>query len=150
MCSTLLGPATVVWFNALRTLSRVVVQFGSILSLPLWQEFAHLYAKREHAELKLLFKRSGLAGIILSLIAGVALLGVAPIVLSYWTGGAVPWMPGTSMALIAAASIATTAYVPRVLLLATNKHALVAMSHLVFGLIGLAAAWFLIEVATLG
>lgn len=122
-----LGPAAVAVFSTYRTLARTAVQVTAMFSHSLWPEFSRLFGQRAMAELRQLAQRSAWlsAAQVLLLCAGVYL--VAPWLLQAWTHGKIPFDPMAFGLLMLYAAVAGLWHVPRVLLMSTNQHGLLAV-----------------------
>jgi O-antigen/teichoic acid export membrane protein len=136
-----LGPSSVAVFNTYRTLARVEVQATSIFSHALWPEFSRLYGEGGTAAVLPLYRRAVWLGIALSLLLSLALYIVAPLLLKLWTNGAIGFEPLFMVVMLVYAAVGSSAHVPRIFLLATNKHSRLALWFLVLAIasLGLAA-----------
>lgn len=136
-----LGPAAVALFNTYRTLARVAVQATSVFSHALWPEFSRLYGEGGAAAVLPLYRRTTRLGIVLSILLSIGLYIVAPLLLRLWTHGAITFEPLLMLVMLIYAAVGGSAHVPRIFLLATNKHSRLALWLLMLAIasLGLAA-----------
>lgn len=137
------GPAAVALFNAYRTIARIAVQLTSMFSLALWPEFARLFGQAGMKAVHPLFKRSALLGAAVAGLFSPVLFVVSPWLLAIWTHGRIPFEPTLMALLLAYAAIGGFWHVPRVLLMATNKHIGLSGWSLAAGVLSIALAWAL-------
>jgi O-antigen/teichoic acid export membrane protein len=116
------GAATVVLFNAYRTIARVAIQLTWMFSLALWPEFARIYGEGGAKAVFSLYRRSALLNGVQAVAVSVLLFFIAPWLLQVWTHGRIPFQPGLMLWLLIYAAVGGISSVPRVLLVATNQH----------------------------
>ncbi len=139
----LAGPAAVALFNAYRTIARIAVQLTSMFSLALWPEFARLFGQAGMKAVHPLFKQSALLGAAVAGLFSPVLFVVSPWLLAIWTHGRIPFEPTLMALLLAYAAVGGFWHVPRVLLMATNKHIGLSGWSLAAGVLSIALAWAL-------
>ena len=122
-----LGPAAVAVFSAYRTLARVAVQSTSVFSHALWPEFSRIYGAGGAAAVLLLYRRAVWLGICFSFLTSFILYLIAPILLKLWTNDAIPFESLLMLVMVVYAAVGGAAHVPRIFLLATNKHSALAL-----------------------
>lgn len=117
-----LGPAAAAVYNTMRTLVRTTVQATAIFSHSLWPEFSRLYGAGEQAALNSLVKRSAWLSAAQATLMSVALYLLAPWILQVWTHGQIA--PNATLLgwLSIYAVVCGIWHVPRMLLMATNRH----------------------------
>lgn len=133
-----LGAASVVTFNAYRTLARVTVQLTSVFSHSLGPEFARLYGTGALGALRQLYRRSFRAGSAFALVSALALLAASSWLLQTWSRGAVHFDLALMIVFVVYAALGALWHVPRTLLMSINRHGV------------LAGAWALVALASLG
>jgi O-antigen/teichoic acid export membrane protein len=116
------GVAVVAVFNTYRTLSRVAVQVTGVFGHAMWAEFSRLFGQGGARAVGPLYMRSAWLGLGVSVLLSVALYGVGPWLLQWWTHGAIGREPVLMSLLLAYAAVCGSWHVPRVLLMATNQH----------------------------
>jgi O-antigen/teichoic acid export membrane protein len=135
-----LNTSAVAVFNTYRTIARVIVQATGLLSHAVAPEFAAIFGARNPSRLRALYRRtaaiSGSVAVGLSFI----LYPLAPVMLHYWTNGAVPFESAVMALMLAYAAVAALGHVPKEFLMATTRHARLAQSSLVIAVAGLAFA----------
>lgn len=138
----LLGPVSVAIFNTYRTLARTTVQATAIFSHALWPEFSRLFGQGSREALHRLVWRSTWISGAQAALASMALFVLAPWVLRWWTHGQIGFDPLVFGLLMVYAAVGGLWHVPRVLLMATNRHGPLAVWSICTGLlcIGLTAA----------
>jgi len=141
MVGQVLGPAAVALFNTYRTLARVSVQATSVFSHALWPEFSRLYGEGGASAVLPIYKRSARLGMISSIVLSIILYIAAPFILKLWTHGAIAFEPFLMSVMLAYAAVSGSTHVPRILLLATNKHSKLALWLLMLAIISLGIAF---------
>lgn len=139
-----LGPIAVVIFNTHRTLARLAVQTTSMLSHTLWPEFSKMFGQRKHISLRRLYRRSALIGNVASMALALALLLTSGIIFEIWTHGRVQVDLGLMSVFLVYSVVASALHIPRVLMVATNQHALLGVHFLAFAALALLLAWLLV------
>ncbi len=148
-----LGPSAVVVFNAVRAMTRAIVQFVSIVKTTIWPEFSYLMGAGDLRRARQLNGLSFEISTVASLVLGGLVYISAPLVLEVWTHGRVPFDNLLTLLLLISAVINGIWFSTSGVLMAVNQHerislAYVAASALSFGLsIVLAAHWGLVGVA---
>lgn len=132
-----LGPAAVAIFNAYRTLARVAVQVTSIFSHSLWPEFSRAYGAGGAAAVLPLYRRAAWLGSVLSILLSISLYIAAPLLLKLWTHDTITFEPLLMLVMLLYAAVGGSAHVPRIFLLATNKHSSLAIWLLMFAIVSL-------------
>lgn len=141
--AALFGPVTVAIFNSYRTIARVAVQSTSIFSHALWPEFSRLFGQDAMYKLQQLYHRSAILGLVQSLLLSVCLYFMAPWILEVWTHGAIAFEAPLMLAMLLYAAVAGVWHVPRVLLMATNLHAGLALWSVIGGALAVILSWLL-------
>lgn len=131
----LLGPVAVAMFNTYRTLARTAVQFTSLFSYALWPEFSRLFGIGSRDELRNLAVRSSWLGAAQALFISAALFILAPWILKLWTHDQISFDPVVFGVLMLYAAVCGIWNVPKVLLMATNRHGSLAIWSLVVGIL---------------
>lgn len=139
----LAGTSAVALFNVYRTIARVAVQLTSMFSHALWPEFARLFGQAGMKAVHPLFKQSALLGAAVAALFSPILFVVSPWLLAIWTHGRIPFEPTLMALLLAYAAVGGLWHVPRVLLMATNKHMGLSGWSLAAGGLSVALAWVL-------
>ena len=127
----LFGPVAVALFNAYRTIARTAVQLTSMFSFALWAEFSRLFGVGGAPAVQHLYRRSAALGAALPLAVSPLLYFAAPWLLLWWTNGAIEFRPGLMLLMVAYATVGGMWHVPRVLMMAVNAHARLAIWALV-------------------
>ncbi|RJP72637.1 MAG: hypothetical protein C4535_00215 [Comamonadaceae bacterium] len=133
LVGAMLGPVAVAVFSTYRTLARTAVQVTAMFSHSLWPEFSRLFGKRSIFELQQLARRSAWLSAAQVLLLSGALFAVAPWILRTWTHGQIPFDAAVFGILMAYATASGLWHVPRVLLMATNRHGGLAVWAVVTG-----------------
>lgn len=131
----LLGPVAVAIFNTYRTLARTTVQATAIFSHALWPEFSRLFGQNARQALQRLAWRSTWISAAQAVLASAVLFALAPWILDLWTHGKIGFEPLVFGLLMAYAAVSGLWHVPRILLMATNRHGPLAVWSLVAGLL---------------
>jgi O-antigen/teichoic acid export membrane protein len=131
----MLGPIAVALFNTYRTLARVAVQAISVFSYALWPEFSRLYGQGGPTAVLPLYRRTARSGAFASVLLSIFLYIAAPFLLRLWTHDAIGFEPVLMAVMLTYAAASSAAHIPRVFLLATNRH-----SRLAWWLLGVAIA----------
>lgn len=120
--AAVLGPAAAAIYNTMRTLVRTTVQATAIFSHSLWPEFSRMYGGGEHHALNSLVKRSAWLSAAQASAMSAALYLLAPWILQVWTRGQIA--PDAILLgwLSIYAVVCGLWHVPRMLLMATNRH----------------------------
>ncbi|MDG5975944.1 polysaccharide biosynthesis protein [Hydrogenophaga taeniospiralis CCUG 15921] len=136
-----LGPAATAVFNTYRTVARIVVQVTNALSNPLWPELTALKGQRDDGAFWKLYRRANRLGLAIAAAGALLVYGVSPWLLDFWTHGQIPFT-ATSMALfLLYAAVCSATQVPRVVLMAINRHAGLAGQSLLAAVVALVVAW---------
>ena len=143
LVAALFGPASVAVFATYRTVSRVAVQATAIFSHALWPEFSRLQGQGERSTLQALFRKSAWLGLGQALLLSAVLYVLAPWLLQLWTHGAIAFVPDLMLLMLLYAAVCGSWHVPRVVLMATNQHAMLAGAQVVCSALALALAWWL-------
>lgn len=133
LVGTLLGPVAVALFNTYRTLARTTVQATAIFSHALWPEFSRLFGQGALPALQRLALRSTWVSAVQAALASGVLFMLAPWILKWWTHGQIGFDPLVFGLLMAYAAVSGLWHVPRVLLMATNRHGALAIWSVVAG-----------------
>ena len=132
------GPAVVAIFNTYRTIARVAVQVTATFGHALWAEFSRLFGQDGGPATKPLYRRSFALGLALSVGLSLVLCLLGPDLLRLWTHGAIEYQAGLMWILLGYAAVCGSWHVPRVLLMATNRHVGLAQWSLLAALLAFA------------
>jgi O-antigen/teichoic acid export membrane protein len=135
-----LGPIMLVTFNTYRTLARIAVQVAGVFSLSLQPEFSRSYGMAGAEGVVVMYRRGALLGIILAVSLSVFLYFSAPLLLRLWTHGKIGFQAPLMLLMLVYAAVAGAWYVPRMLLMSTNKHSQLAFWCLTISAISLVVA----------
>jgi len=136
----LLGPAAVAVFNTYRTLARVTVQLTSVFSHALAPEMSSLLGAGAIDRLRRLYRRAFWLGGGFAVASSVVVYLLSPWLLEAWTHGRIPFDGAVLGVLLAYAAFGSAWHVPRMLLMATNQHAGLALWYVLTAVLGLALA----------
>ncbi|MGZ3236500.1 MAG: lipopolysaccharide biosynthesis protein [Burkholderiaceae bacterium] len=143
------GAASVAIFNTYRTLARVTVQSTSILSFAVGPEMSSMYGASNFAALERLFRRSQRFSVALVLGLSILIGLLAPTLLHWWTHGRIIYHEALFWAMMAYATVCGLWHVPRILLMAINRHDKIALGSLCITAATLLAAWLIGQSASL-
>lgn len=122
LAGRMLGPAAVVIFNTTRALTRVMVQFVTIIKHSVWPEFSYLFGKGELVKARrlngLAFECAWVA--VAALSGGLYLIG--PWVMRLWTHGAVEINRGFLSLFLISAGLNSLWFICSGLLMGANHH----------------------------
>lgn len=136
----LLGPAVLALFNTYRTLARAAAQLGSMFAHSVWPELSRLYGQGGAQAVRPLFLRSAWIGIWTSVVLSGALYVVSPQLLAWWTHGTIRFDVALMALMLVYAALAAMSKLPVVLLLATNRHSVLAAWVVLVSALSLALA----------
>jgi O-antigen/teichoic acid export membrane protein len=126
-----LGAAAVVTFNTTRTLTRVIVQFVTMIKHSIWPEFSYLFGAgdliRARQLNELAFEASGFASLALALLIYCA----APWIIPIWTHHAVSVDPRLLAIFLMSAVLNGLWFVTSGLLMSTNQHSGLTIRYLI-------------------
>jgi O-antigen/teichoic acid export membrane protein len=117
-----LGPASVVVFSTLRTLTRLALQMVRAVSNTTEPELATAYGRRDELLVQSLFVHTLRAGLWLALAAAAGLALFGSFILDVWTHGAVTMVPWLFAWLILSAVTSVLWYSALTVLKAANQH----------------------------
>lgn len=137
MVGYILGPVAVALFNTYRTLARVSVQATSVFSHALWPEFSRLYGLGGISAVVPIYKRAARMGILFSISLSIMLYIFSPFLLKLWTHGAIKYESMLMLVMLTYSAVGGSAHVPRILLMATNKHSKLALWLLLIAILSL-------------
>ena len=138
-----LGPAATAVFNTYRTLARVTVQATGSFSHALWPEFSRLKGSGDQPALAALYRRSLWIGWGIAALGSAVVYVLAPTVLDLWSKGRMPFDARLMAVAMVYAALSGAWHVPRILLLATNEHARLALQFLVVSALSVPVALWL-------
>ena len=118
----MLGPVAVVTFNTTRTMTRVMVQFVTMIKHSVWPEFSYLYGARDLVKAR---KLNGLAFEITwvsALIFAGVLYFLSPWIMSTWTHGKMAVGHQLLLLFLVGAVLQSLWFVCSGLLMGTNEH----------------------------
>lgn len=131
-----LGASAVVTWSTTRTLTRMALQFMTSINLSIWPELSRALGNGEYELARTIQRRAVQLAIVGSLLISLPLAIFGPAFIDWWTRGAVvppPGLLGIFLLVIIASSIWFTS---SAVLVATNRHARMAVVYLA----GVAAA----------
>jgi O-antigen/teichoic acid export membrane protein len=143
LVGALFGPAAVAIFNIYRTIARLAVQVTAIFSHALWPEFSRLFGEGGTAAVQAIYKRSALLGIAQSVLLSLILYFISPLLLKYWTHGAINFVPQLMLLMLLYAAVGGVWHIPRVFLMATNQHTDLAYWSLAASILSVGLAWLI-------
>lgn len=141
LVGALLGAGGLASFNAYRTISRSTIQLVSLLSHALWPEFSRLYGAGNIAGLREAFRRGSMASAALAISAGTTMYFLTPYVLSVWTHGKIAYVSTWGVAFAIATILGGLWHVPRIFLLAINKHISISVHYVCASVMMLVFSW---------
>ncbi len=141
LVGALVGTAAVAMFNAYRTIARVAVQLTAMFSHALWPEFSRLFGQGGMKAVRPLYRRSALLSGAQSVALSLVLYFASPWLLHIWTHGRIEFVPGLMLWLLVYAAVGGIWHVPRILLMATNKHIGIAFWSLAAGALAVLLGW---------
>jgi O-antigen/teichoic acid export membrane protein len=143
LVGALFGPVAVALFSTYRTIARVAVQITAIFSHALWPEFSRLFGQGADGVIEIFFRRTAFFGVIQAVCISLILYFMAPLLLRIWTHGAIEFVPTLLLLMLLYAAVGGIWHVPRVLLMATNQHVVLAYWTLGAGGLSVLLAWVL-------
>jgi len=130
LVGVILNPAAVVAFNTTRTLTRVIVQFVSVIKQSIWPEFSYLYGAGDLVKARrlneLAFELTGLSALCLAGIIAIS----ARLVIGVWTHHAVALDRSLLNLLLFSAVLNALWFATSGVLLGINKHEKLAVWYL--------------------
>ncbi|MFT3735910.1 MAG: hypothetical protein QM776_12930 [Rhodocyclaceae bacterium] len=133
LVGSLFGPAIVALFNTYRTIARVAVQLTAIFSHALWPEFSRLYGAGGSSAMLPLFRRGAWLAAAQAVGLSAMLYFAAPLLLRIWTHGEIEFVPSVMLLMLLYAMFGGLWHVPRILLMAINRHGSLALWTLLMG-----------------
>lgn len=146
VCSGIFGPTVVAQFSAIRTLSRVVVQMGTVLGRSFWPEFSSAYGTNNRAKFQRVLRAAMMAnaGIASVFIFLVNIFGSK--ILQVWTHGAIN-PDATLLFLLTCSAAIHVIFMPlQTALLATNMHEKLAKWTILSTILAVLLAYYFSEV----
>lgn len=143
LVGAMFGPVAVALFNTYRTIARVAVQVTAIFSHSLWPEFSRLFGQGAMATVNRLFLRSSLLSAAQALLLSLILYFLSPWLLRIWTHGAIEFIPSLMLLMLLYAAVGGLWHIPRVLLMATNRHVSLAYWSILAGVLCVGLAWLM-------
>jgi O-antigen/teichoic acid export membrane protein len=159
-----LGAASVVVFNTTRTMTRVIVQFVTMIKHSVWPEFSYLFGSGDMIRARHLNELAFEASWVASVGLAIAIFLAAPWMMPVWTHHAVQVDPFLLAIFLASAVLNGIWFVTSGMLMGTNQHegltvrylmaatvalVLAAMSVYRFGIYGIASAMIVCELVLL-
>lgn len=137
------GPAGVVVFTTVRTLSRIGTQLAGLLTYPLMPEFSTVAAHDDRPSMARMTLLTVLASLMFVVPMAFGLLVFGRAIVGMWTHGAVV-APLSLVALMAGVIVMNGLWSPLALLLqAINRHVLYSRTYLMGAIVAVGAAYFL-------
>lgn len=137
----LFGTAAVALFTSYRTIARVAVQVTGMFSHALWPEFSRLFGHGGAPAIEKLFRHSAWIGALQSVGLSAVLYFAAPWLLWIWTHGRIEYVPSLMLWMLVYAAAGGIWHVPRILLMSTNQHIVLAGWSLAASGLGVLLAW---------
>jgi O-antigen/teichoic acid export membrane protein len=111
----------------------------------LWAEFSRLFGQGGAPAMAGLYTRAARLGLVGSLAFSGVLYVIGPTLLSWWTHGAVPQRAELLAWLLLYAAACGAWHVPRVALMATNRHDGLAQGVVLISVLGFGLSWMLAQ-----
>jgi O-antigen/teichoic acid export membrane protein len=137
----LFGTVVVAMFNTYRTLSRLILQIAATFGHALWAEFSRLYGAGDRNHLNNLYGRTILIGGVISVLASLAMIPMAPLILNWWTHGKIAFDAPVFICFALVTLVGGLSVVPRVLLMSTNRHSQLGVLYLGLSVAGVLATY---------
>lgn len=140
-----LGPVAVVLFTTSRTVTRIVMQFISLLNHAVWPELSSAFGTGDLLLAKKIYQKASLFSLWLSIVASIVLGFIGPWLLRTWTvRHVVIDIPlfYLMLTLVISSSLWQSS---SVVLMATNKHSSLANISLVSSLAGIILTYILLK-----
>lgn len=143
LTAALLGVEAVAIFSALRTLTRVATQPTMIVSKIIEPELAAAFGRADSVMVKKIFSRAWMITVTLSGVAGLAVIAVAPELVSFWSRGQIPFAWTPFLLLLACSVVASLWYTGLQVYYATNRAHQVAVPYVaIYGGVCAALVYF--------
>lgn len=136
-----LNPSAVVEFNTVRTLTRVMVQYVTIIKVTTWPEFSYLFGKGEINKARKLNQLALELALIGATVIGALLAFFGPWFTEHWTRGYVNCSPILLGSLILAATLNSVWFITSGVLMGTNNHTGIAGLYIIATLTSCIAAF---------
>ena len=81
------APVAVVVFTTSRTVSRILIQFITLINCAFWPELSAAFGCNDLLLARKLHQRASLFSFWLSIVTSIALAAIGPWLLRFWTGG---------------------------------------------------------------
>lgn len=135
-----LGPIATAIFNTYRTIARLVVQLVGALSNPLWPELTSLHSRGDAGRFWQLYRKAVLLGLAIAAGGSIAVFIASPYILSFWTRGKISFDVVIVGLFMLYAAVNAAWQIPRVVLLALNRHAGLAWKGVAVAVLSLGIA----------
>lgn len=142
----IIGPASVVVFNAYRTLSRFLLQGALVINKPLWPEFSRLYGLKDFATISKYYFNSLFATIAAMVLGFIFLFFFSESIFQIWSAGKITIDGNVYFLLVLASCTAGINQVPTTLLSATNQHIQYFLVVLGISVVGIIVAYYTIGI----
>lgn len=140
----LLGPVAVVSFSTLRTLSRMVLQFMTVIKHALWPELSRAFGEGNVALARTMHRQAWRATLGLSLMGTVFLWIFGPFLYALWLRHSVPFNAACFHVLLAVVVVNSLWEASAVIPMSINGHFRIAMLYSATAFVSLGLAWILI------
>jgi O-antigen/teichoic acid export membrane protein len=140
-----LGPAAVVAFTTLRTMTRLALQMVVVVSRAAEPELARAYGANDRYLMTSLYTHALRAGFWLSAMAALSLLSLGAPILEAWTQGKVQMDRALFWWLLASAVATTLWNSPLAVLRSANRHLHAASVFVLAATVSVGAAWVLLQ-----
>lgn len=140
-----LGPVAVVLFTTSRTVTRIVIQFITLINCAVWPEFSSAFGSGDLSLAKKLHQKAASVSLWLSVVVSIALVFIGPWLLNTWTNRQVALditLFYLMLLLVTSNSIWQSSCV---VLMAINKHGGLAKISLISSVLALAIAYLLLK-----
>jgi O-antigen/teichoic acid export membrane protein len=141
MVGGLFGPVALATFNTYRTISRLVLQLTATLSHAALPEFSRLFGSEDAAGLRRAYSGVLVLAGALSVGTTLAMIVLAPYLLQWWTHGKIGFLAPLFLLFALATLLGGLAHVPRILLMATNRHSALGVRYLLLSGAGVLLAY---------
>jgi O-antigen/teichoic acid export membrane protein len=141
---SVLGSVAVVQFSTLRTLSRVNFQLMTVIAWVLWPELSRAFGAGNLRLARTLHRHAYQAGLALSVMAGLALWFLGPVLYRGWIRSAVRFDANTFHILLLVTFVNSLWFTSSVVPMSTNAHHRITVAYVGFSLLAVGAGRILL------
>ena len=141
---SVLGSVAVVQFSTLRTLSRVNFQLMTVIAWALWPELSRAFGAGNLRLARTLHRHAYQAGLALSVMAGLALWFLGPVLYRGWIRSAVRFDANTFHILLLVTFVNSLWFTSSVVPMSTNAHHRITVAYVGFSLLAVGAGRILL------